>query len=74
MVLLELDPGAGLARQEGADRIGGEGLAFQAQVAETYRQLAADDPRVAPVDGRGSVEEVVAASLAVIRERFDESV
>lgn len=73
VVLLELDPDEGLARQDGADRIGREGVAFQEQVAATYRQLAADDPRVVPVDGRGSLEEVVAAALAVIRERFDES-
>jgi dTMP kinase len=74
VVLLELDPGDGLARQEVADRIGGEGVEFQEQVAATYRQLAADDPLVVSVDGRGSLEEVVDASLAVVREHFDEPV
>ena len=74
VVLLELDPGAGLARQEVADRIGAEGVEFQERVAATYRRLAEEDPRVVAVDGHRSLDEVVEASLAVIRERFDEPV
>jgi dTMP kinase len=74
VVLLELDPGDGLARQEVADRIGREGVEFQQRVAAAYHRLAADDPLVVSVDGRGSLAEVVDASLAVIRERFDEPV
>ena len=74
VVLLELDPGSGLARQEVADRIGAEGVDFQERGAATYRDLAAEDSRVVSVDGGRSLDEVVESSLAVIRERFDELV
>jgi len=74
VVVLELDPTAGLARQEEPDRIGGEGIELQQRVAAAYRQLADTDPRVVFVDGSRSVSEVVRDSVAVIRERFVESV
>ncbi len=53
VVLLHTDPEAGLRRQRVADRIGGEGLAFQRLVAEGYRILAEEEPErflVVPVD------------------------
>lgn len=74
VVLLELDPSEGLARQEGPDRIGGEGVELQERVAAAYRQLAADDDAVVVVDGGRELADVVRDSVAVIREHFREPV
>ena len=66
VILLELDPAIGLARQAIADRIGAEGVDFQRRVGETFTALAAMEPdvfRIVPAD-RG-LDEVVEA---VIRE------
>ncbi len=60
VVLLRTDPAEGLHRQRVHDRIGGEGLAFQAAVAEGYELLAGADPGrflTIDVDGR-SIQEV----------------
>ena len=74
VILLDVEPQTGLAREEDTDRIGAEGVALQQRVAATYRELAGSDPRVVLVDGSVDVEAVVAASLQKIRERFDEPV
>ncbi|CAN5858834.1 dTMP kinase [soil metagenome] len=44
VVVLWVDPEDALARQEGVDRIGGEGEDFQRSVADAYRLLAERDP------------------------------
>jgi dTMP kinase len=44
VVLLSIDPIIGLARQEVADRIGAEGVAFQSAVADTFDDLAVLEP------------------------------
>ena len=60
VAVLWLDPDAALSRQDGVDRIGGEGSNFQAEVATAYRRLAAEDPdRVVLIDGARPVEAVV---------------
>lgn len=60
VVVLWLDPDAALSRQDGLDRIGGEGSSFQREVAAAYRRLAAEDPeRVRLVDGSRPVEAIV---------------
>ena len=60
VVLLRLEPGAGLGRQLDADRIGNEGVAFHQKVAEAFDRLAASEPdRFIVVDASRSVEEVV---------------
>ncbi len=74
VVVLELDPTAGLARQETPDRIGGEGVELQQRVAAAYRDLAALDPAVVLIDGSRTITEVVGDSVGLIRERFDEPV
>lgn len=74
VILLDVEPHTGLAREEDTDRIGAEGVALQQRVAATYRTLADSDPRVVAVDGSVDIEAVVAAALQKIRERFDESV
>jgi dTMP kinase len=66
VVLLRTDPAEGLLRQRVHDRIGGEGLAFQAAVAEGYEILAgadADRFLIVDVDGR-SIEDVADAVCA----------
>lgn len=60
VAVLWLDPDDALSRQDGIDRIGGEGSAFQREVAAAYRRLAAEDPeRVHLVDGSRPVEAVI---------------
>lgn len=60
VAVLWLDPDDALTRQDGVDRIGGEGSTFQREVAAAYRRLAAGDPdRVVLIDGSRPVEAVV---------------
>lgn len=66
VVVLDIDPEIGFARETERDRIGSEGLGFQLRVAEAYRALAEADPRVCLVDGRKTAEAVVAKVLEVI--------
>lgn len=66
VVLLRVDPGTGLERQEVADRIGGEGTAFQAAVAETFDRLAADEPEHFIIVGQTSLEDGLALVLAAL--------
>ena len=73
-IVLELDPRVGLAREDETDRIGREGLELQERVAAAYRDLVATDPAVVAVDGSRDLANVVADSVAVIQERFLESV
>ncbi len=63
VVLLRTDPAEGLGRQQVHDRIGGEGIGFQAAVAAGYEELARREPDrfvIVDVDGR-SVTEVAEA-------------
>ena len=65
VVLLDVDVDVGIARQEVADRIGGEGAAFLATVATTFRSIAAQEPeRFVVIDASGPVDDIVAAVLA----------
>lgn len=60
VAVLWLDPDDALSRQDGLDRIGGEGAVFQREVAAAYRRLAAEDPeRVHLIDGSRPVEAIV---------------
>lgn len=58
VVILDIDPVAGLDRQTAVDRIGGEGVDFQKAVHEGYRRLATD-PGVTVLDARRPVGELV---------------
>jgi dTMP kinase len=59
IAVIDVDPELGLRRQQDADRIGGEGSAFQQAVADAYHTLASADPqRVRLVDPTGAVEDV----------------
>jgi dTMP kinase len=71
VVLLRLDPAAGLAREDEADRISIEGIALQERVAEAYDLLAAGEPeRFVVVDAATDVGAVVAAVLAELEARW----
>jgi len=70
-VVLDLDPRDSLARatKGGADRLEGEGLAFQRRVREAYLRLATTEPaRIRLVDAAGTVGEVNARVVDVIAE------
>lgn len=71
VVLLRVDPKAGLERQAVADRIGAEGVEFQQRVAEAFDTLAAAEPdRFAVIDAARPLDEVVAAAAKVIGGRW----
>lgn len=71
VVLLRITPRAGLARQDGADRIGGQGLEFQQRVADAYEQLVADEPlRFLAIDASRAVERVVGDVMSALRDRW----
>lgn len=69
-IYLKIDPEAGLARAEGEDRFEVEGLELQRAVAEAYDEIAliASD-RVVTVDASGTVEEVHARVMDVVKDR-----
>jgi len=68
-LLLRVDPEVGLGRAGGEDRFEAEGLELQRAVAEAYEEIAqiASD-RVVVVDAEGSVEEVHARVMDVVRD------
>jgi dTMP kinase len=68
-IYLRIDPEAGLARAAGDDRFESEGLELQRAVAEAYEEIAviASD-RVVVVDAEGSVEEVHARVMELVRD------
>ena len=67
-IYLKIDPEVGLGRAAGEDRFEAEGLELQRAVAEAYDEIAqiASD-RVVVVDAEGSVEEVHARVMDVVR-------
>ena len=62
--LLNIDPGIGLTRMKGTDRIEALGLAFQQKVRHGYLILAKQEPgRIKVVSADGSPEEVFSRIL-----------
>ncbi|MDJ0925277.1 MAG: dTMP kinase [Acidimicrobiia bacterium] len=71
VILLRLDAATGLARQENADRIGGEGVEFQAAVATAFDELATGEPdRFVVVDATDDVETVWRAVIERVEDRW----
>lgn len=71
VILLTLPAEVGLGRQAVADRIGAEGVAFQAVVGEAFGALAAAEPdRFVVVDATQTIDEVVAESCAALKMRM----
>lgn len=65
--VLDVDPGAALARQHREDRIGKEGVEFQDRVRQSYRELARREPaRVTLLSGSMPVDELVDEILEVV--------
>ena len=64
--VLDVEPAVALSRQDRPDRIGREGVDFQAAVRESYRGLAAREEKVVLLDGASTVEEMVARILGVV--------
>ena len=65
--MLRVDAKTGLARQDIADRIGSEGIALQARVAQTFDALVESDPeRFAVIDANQQSDAVVQAVLVEI--------
>ncbi len=76
-IVLGVEPATGATRQlatgRGPDRIERAGTAFHARVWEAYGLLAEGDDRVELVDGGGPAQEVAAAIVAVLIDRFPET-
>lgn len=71
VVVLQLDPEAGLARQRITDRFGGEDPDFWQKVAAAYRELAAAEPqRIVVVDASRPLEEVMEEVLELVTGRW----
>lgn len=64
--VLDVDPDVAFARQERPDRIGNEGVAFQAEVRASYIDLAAAEEKVMLLDGSLAVDEMVSRIMDVI--------
>lgn len=64
--VLDVDPGTALARQSRPDRIGGEGVEFQAAVRDGYLDLGDTDPRVSILDGSLSVDVLVDQIMEIV--------
>ncbi len=71
VLLLTASPDVGLDRQAVADRIGAEGLDFQANVAAAFLALAAAEPdRFETVDAEQPLDDVVADAIHALRSRL----
>ena len=71
VIVLAVDPAAGLTRQDGEDRIGGQGVEFQRKVAGYYAELAAAEPdRVVVVDADRPLGEVAEEVVKLVRGRW----
>ena len=64
--VLDTEPDVALARQNSPDRIGREGLDFQAAVRSCYLDLARTEDKVSVLDGSLSVDEMVERIMAVV--------
>jgi dTMP kinase len=70
-VIFDLAPEVALSRatKGGADRLEGEGLAFQRRIREAYQRLAErETARVRMVDADGSMDEVYARLVACLSD------
>jgi dTMP kinase len=71
VVLLKIEAEVGLARQQVADRIGAEGIAFQSVVAATFDQLATAEPDTfCVVDASNDLDHVVQQVYDAVRQRW----
>ncbi len=67
--LLDIEPGVGLTRVKGTDRIEALGLGFQQKVRRGYLNLAGQEPgRIKVISGDGSPEEVFSRISSYLTE------
>lgn len=66
VIVLDVDPEIGFARETDRDRIGSEGVEFQRRVADSYQQISLDDPKVHLVDGTQSPDAVAGVILRLL--------
>jgi thymidylate kinase len=64
--VLDVEPDVALARQDGPDRIGREGVDFQSAVRSCYLDLAESEEKVVVLDGALSVEEMADRIMQVV--------
>jgi dTMP kinase len=64
--VLDVDPDLALARQDNPDRIGKEGLDFQAAVRNCYLEMAQTEDKVIVLDGSLSVDEMASKIMGVV--------
>jgi dTMP kinase len=69
VVVLDVEPEVGFARETERDRIGESGLEMQHVVSDTYRRIASDDGRVIMLDANATPAELAARVLEVSFER-----
>ena len=69
VVVLDVEPEVGFARETERDRIGEGGLALQRRVAETYRKLASADDRIFLLDASAAPDDIADSILEVALER-----
>ena len=69
VVVLDVEPEVGFARETERDRIGEGGLALQRRVAETYRKLASADDRIFLLDASAPPDDLADSILEVALER-----
>lgn len=65
--VLDVEPDVALARQDDPDRIGKEGVDFQAAVRSCYLDLADAEEKVVVVDGTMTVDDMVEMILEIVR-------
>lgn len=64
--VLDVEPDVALARQDNPDRIGKEGVDFQAAVRSCYLALADAEEKVVVVDGTMTVDDMVEKILEIV--------
>jgi dTMP kinase len=64
--VLDVEPDVALARQDRPDRIGKEGVAFQAAVRSCYLDLADAEEKVVVLDGSMSADEMAKRIMEII--------
>lgn len=69
VVVLDVEPAVGFARETQRDRIGEAGLTLQRKVAEAYRKLATEDDRLVLFDASAAPDELADSILQVALEK-----
>ena len=66
--VLDVEPDVALTRQDHPDRIGKEGVSFQAAVRSSYLDLAQEEDKVVVLEGSLSVDEMADRIMEIVGE------